>query len=179
MCIRDRMRILYVTNDVPWPLTSGYLRHFHFIRALARDHAVTLLSLEKPGHEPGDAAALAPHTERVVTVPATLGRGSGRQRSRARLAAIVAGGDPAARELGRIGAALHADAPFDAVLISGKRSFPVLRDLPALPLVTDLCDATSLRLRRQARHARWRRRLPLAVEHLEAVSYTHLTLPTN
>ncbi len=28
------MRILYVTADLPWPLTSGYLRHYHFIRAL-------------------------------------------------------------------------------------------------------------------------------------------------
>ncbi len=161
------MRILYVTNDVPWPLTSGYLRHFHFIRTLSQDHAVTLLALEKPGHDPDDPDALAPYTERVVTVPTALGRGAGRDRSRARLAAILAGGDPAARQLGGLGAALHAETPFDAVLISGKRSFPVLRELPPLPLVTDLCDATSLRLRREVRHARWGRRLPLALEHLE------------
>lgn len=42
------MRILYITNDLPWPLTSGYLCHFHFIRELSVRHRVTLLSLVRP-----------------------------------------------------------------------------------------------------------------------------------
>ena len=39
------MRILYITNGFPYPLTSGYLRHFFLIRGLSRHHEVSLLSL--------------------------------------------------------------------------------------------------------------------------------------
>ena len=66
------MRILYVTNDLPWPLTSGYLRHYHLIRHLAGRHAITLLSLVKRGHDPDDAVALAPFTEAVLHVQGKL-----------------------------------------------------------------------------------------------------------
>lgn len=52
------MRILYVTADLPWPLTSGYLRHYHFIRALSARHRMTLLSLVGPDHAGEDVAAL-------------------------------------------------------------------------------------------------------------------------
>jgi glycosyltransferase involved in cell wall biosynthesis len=53
------------------------------------------------------------------------------------------------------------------MLLSGKRTYPVADALAGLPLVADLCDATSSRLRRQARHAPMARRLPLALEYLE------------
>ncbi len=161
------MRILYVTNDLPWPLTSGYLRHYHLIRGLAERHQITLLSLVKHGHGPDDGAALEPFLERLVTRAASLGRPGRRTRLVARATALRHGGDPASVELGDIGAGLHAESPFDALLLSGKRTYPVLEALPSIPLVADLCDATSSRLRRQARHARIGRRLPLALEYLE------------
>lgn len=161
------MRILYVTNDLPWPLTSGYLRHYHLIRGLAERHQITLLSLVKDGHAPDDGTALEPFLERLVTRPASLGRRGKRARLVARAAALRRGGDPASVELGEIGARLHAEAPFDVLLLSGKRTYPVLEPLAGIPLVADLCDATSTRLRRQARHARIGRRLPLALEYLE------------
>ncbi|MEX1171237.1 MAG: glycosyltransferase [Chloroflexota bacterium] len=161
------MRILYVTNDLPWPLTSGYLRHFHFIRELSARHRVTLLSLVRRDHGPGDVAALEPFTERVVTVPATFGRRTLAGRLGARARGLASGGDRAALDLGRLGASLASEAPFDALLLSGKRTYPVLRELPSLPLVADLCDATSSRIRRQARHARLVRRPSLALEYVE------------
>src|SRR5918998_2575115 len=39
------MRIMYLTNGFPYPLTSGYLRHYFLIRELSQRHAVTLLSI--------------------------------------------------------------------------------------------------------------------------------------
>lgn len=161
------MRILYVTNDLPWPLTSGYLRHYHLIRELSTRHAITLLSLVKRGHDPDDASALAAYTEAVIHEPATFGRGGRRDRLVARARGLVAGGDVGAVELGRRGATAHAAAPFDALLLSGKRTYPVLRSLPDLPLVTDLCDATSSRIRRQLRVTRPARVPALLVEYLE------------
>lgn len=161
------MRILYVTNDLPWPLTSGYLRHYHFIRALSARHAVTLLSLVREGHGRGDVDALRSITERIAVVPATLGRPSVTGRARSRLRALRAGGDEAAIRLGEAGAELAAAGRFDVLLVSGKRTFPVLRRLPPLPLVADLCDATSSRIRLQIRHAPPARWPILALEYAE------------
>jgi hypothetical protein len=39
------LRILYVTSRFPWPLTTGFLRHFHLVRELSGRHSISLLSL--------------------------------------------------------------------------------------------------------------------------------------
>ena len=46
------MRILYVTNGFPYPLTSGYLRHFFLIKELSKRHSITLLSIGFGGTAP-------------------------------------------------------------------------------------------------------------------------------
>jgi len=161
------MRILYVTADLPWPLTSGYLRHYHFIRALSERHAVTLLSMVGPDHEPSDVAALEPYLESIVTEPSARGRRSFAVKVADRLRMLAAGGDLAASRLGLSGARLAETNPFDALLLSGKRTMPVLDALPAIPLVADLCDATSSRIRREMRHADPARQGALAVEYVE------------
>lgn len=161
------MRILYVTADIPWPLTSGYLRHYHFIRALSERHAVTLLALKGPDHGPEDEAALAPYVERIVTEPAARGRRPLHIKVADRLRVVAAGGDAAAARLGLAGARLAAERPFDVLLLSGKRTMPVLGPLPSMPIVADLCDATSTRIRRQMRHAPAHELPELALEYLE------------
>jgi glycosyltransferase involved in cell wall biosynthesis len=161
------MRILYVTADLPWPLTSGYLRHYHFIRALSARHSVSLLSLRSPEHGPEDVAALAPYTDTIVTEPAAQGRRSLPVKIRDRIRVMTAGGDIAAGRLGEVGARLAADRTFDVLLLSGKRTMPVLDALPDIPLVADLCDATSSRVRREMRYAPAARLPLLALEYIE------------
>ncbi|MGH2473628.1 MAG: glycosyltransferase, partial [Candidatus Limnocylindrales bacterium] len=161
------MRILYVTADLPWPLTSGYLRHYHFIRALSDHHEITLLSLRAPDHGPEDIAALEPYASAIVTEPSSRGRRSVIVKIRDRIRILAAGGDTAAARLGAEGAALAAARPFDVLLLSGKRTMPVLDALPSLPIVADLCDATSSRIRRELRHAPPRRLPGLLLEYLE------------
>jgi polysaccharide biosynthesis protein PslH len=161
------MRILYVTADLPWPLTSGYLRHYHFIRALSARHRVSLLSLRSLAHGPEDLAALAPFTETIVTEPAARGRRSLPVKIRDRLRVTAAGGDVAARRLGEAGAKLAAEHPYDVLLLSGKRTMPVLSALPEIPLVADLCDATSSRVRREMRYASPAKLPLLGLEYLE------------
>ena len=57
----DPLRILYLANGFPWPLTSGYLRHYFLIRELARrGHRISLLTIVPTGFEPADRAE-APH----------------------------------------------------------------------------------------------------------------------
>ena len=161
------MRLLYVTADLPWPLTSGYLRHYHFIRALSERHEITLLSLRGPDHEPGDIEALRPYVEAIVTEPSARGPRSLPVKVADRVRMLVAGGDVAAARLGAAGARIAAERPFDALLLSGKRTMPVLDRLPPMPLVADLCDATSSRIRRQMRHASVSNQPALALEYLE------------
>ena len=61
------MRILYLTNGFPYPLTSGYLRHFFLIRELSRRHRITLLSLTNGSFRQEHVRALAPYTDQVMT----------------------------------------------------------------------------------------------------------------
>ena len=46
-------RVLFVTSRLPFPPTEGHqLRAWHLLRAAARDHQVTLLSLRRPEEQP-------------------------------------------------------------------------------------------------------------------------------
>lgn len=144
------MRVLYVTNGFPYPLTSGYLRHYFLIRELAAaSHEVALFSLAGREVTAGDRAALEAFCDTVAVVPATGG-----SRTRRRLLALSgsAAVDGPAAALGRAAADRAREWRPDAVLFSGKRTYPALASLPGVPLVTDLCDATSARLRTEVRH---------------------------
>jgi glycosyltransferase involved in cell wall biosynthesis len=57
--------------------------------------------------------------------------------------------------------------PFDAVLFSGKDTFPALDAVTGVPIVIDVCDAASLRLRGQLDVASPRRRPALAARLAE------------
>jgi hypothetical protein len=138
------MRVLYVTSGFPYPLTSGYLRHFHLTDALSRaDHDVTLASLVGPSTTADDVATMASRVERVITAR----RPDSRARRSVGRAAELAGIRPAddvralVRRIRRL-----AGHTFDVVLLSGKRATPVLDAIGTTPVVVDLCDATSQRL---------------------------------
>ena len=161
------MRILYVTAELPWPLTSGYLRHYHFIRALSKHHRITLLSLIGPNHSAEDVAALDPYLEDLITERATRGPRSLRTKLADRARMLVAGGDEAAARLGVHASHLASERPFDVLLLSGRRTMPVLSALPPIPLVADLCDATSSRILGQMRDATLPALPSLLLEYLD------------
>lgn len=160
------MRVLYVTGAFPYPLTSGFLRHYHLIRELSAEHRVTLLALAGRGFVAEHAAALDPFTERTIAIPTGQGGRGGRSRWQRRVRAVGRRirGEPGTAELRATAARLHADEPFDAMVLAGKSAAPVLAAVPDLPVVVDLCDATTLRLRGQLAHADPLRRLVLAVD---------------
>jgi glycosyltransferase involved in cell wall biosynthesis len=144
------VRVVYVTNGFPWPLTSGYLRHYFLIRELAAaSHEVALFSLVGRDVSAEDRAALEACCSSVTVVRADTG-----SRLRRRLATVAPSVtiDGPATALGRAAAEHAGRWPADAVLFSGKRTFPALGPLAGRPLVTDLCDATSSRLRTGLRH---------------------------
>jgi len=134
------VNVLYITAEVPYPLTSGYLRHFHFLAGLSRKHTITHLSLTRRGASPEARAALAPFVERLEVVGSDGRRDVGRLRRSLELRRAGA-------ELQKRASAELATRSIDVVFLSGKDTFRVLRAATRVPLVIDICDAASLRLR--------------------------------
>ena len=69
------MRVLYITAEVPYPLTSGYLRHYHILRGLSARHDVTLLSLTRRPEVSPEAAAVLGEFLSELEVVAPTGEG--------------------------------------------------------------------------------------------------------
>lgn len=155
-------RVLYVTNGFPYPLTSGYLRHWYLLQALARDHELVLLSLVGADHRTAYEDAVRDFVAEVTTFPTRRREASARVRL-LDVARSPLGGEPAARRLRTEVRRLRAAGRFDVAVVSGKQTTPVLRELNGVPVVADLCDATTARLVADLRRARTTgRRLRLA-----------------
>jgi glycosyltransferase involved in cell wall biosynthesis len=156
------MRILYLTNSFPYPLTSGYLRHYFLIRELSQHHAITLLSIVGANFANENIAALAPFTERVLTFTSKSKSGSLRRKVIGRVKSLAGGAkaDEAVRQMRAAVQRMTREKPFDVVLFSGKRTYPAIQDMDTLPLVVDMCDATSVKVRGSVRYTR-SARLPL------------------
>lgn len=161
-----RPRLLYITNGFPYPLTSGYLRHYFLMGELtAAGHDIVLLSIVGADHRPEHVAALADRTERVETFRSQDRATGAVQRliRRGRRLLPSGLGDPAARRLAERASELIRREFFDAVVYSGKRSDAALASLDMLPVVVDMCDATTLRLKREMAVASPSRRAALEV----------------
>jgi glycosyltransferase involved in cell wall biosynthesis len=163
------MRILYITSELPYPLTSGFLRHYHFLRGLGRRHSVTLVTLTKRPELSQETAAALGFLDRLVVLglPHESGRrarlpGAGRRLERAlRTRRAVDEMKQTVQELVR-------REPPDVLVFSGKPTFRAIEDLDGVPIVMDCGDATSLRLRGEMRFAGVRRRGVLLVRSLLA-----------
>jgi polysaccharide biosynthesis protein PslH len=142
------MRILYITNGFPWPLTSGFLRHYHFVRRLAPRHEVTLLSIVGGDFRQEHIEGLEPYTSAIQTFRSTGRSRSPWRKATRRLAdwTFAGGAEAAGRNLATAVDALVRERPPDVVFLSGRRTDPVLDRIRGLPLVVDMCDATSSRL---------------------------------
>ena len=163
------MRILYVTNGFPYPLTSGYLRHYFLIRELSEHHEISLFSIVGGDFDNADSDALTPYTKRIHTFPSSSRSDSRARKVRDRLSVLCTGGraDGAVQRLGREAADLARREQFDAVIFSGKRTFPALAFLPELPIVVDVCDTASARARGEMRFASPFRIPALALQYAE------------
>jgi len=144
------MRILYLTNGFPYPLTSGRLRQFHFIRELSQRHSVTLVSVVGESCSEGDVAAMEPWTERVVTVVSPAKDGDLREKTANRLSLLFTGSSPVLRVLHSRLKSLLREQQFDAVILS-VATLPALEGLTLPPLIADVCDSATLHLRGRLR----------------------------
>lgn len=148
------MRILYLTNGFPYPLTSGYLRHYYLIRELSKRHSVTLFSLTRKTPAEEHLAAMAPLVERVETFAfeEDFRPRLGRRLSRFR---FLPGVNAALGSMCRAVEQAVQSHSFNTVLMSGKETLPLLDHVGDLPVVADVCDAASVRVRGRMKHSRW------------------------
>jgi glycosyltransferase involved in cell wall biosynthesis len=149
---RKTMRILFLTSNLPYPLMAGHLRYFHFMRELSERHDITLLSLTGKSFEPEHVRAFAGIAERVSTFPrcdekAPLGRFL---KEDVRLFYNI---EPAMRRLRAAAEELARARRVDVAVLCGKRVLAAARPL-RIPLVADVCDAESVRVRARMRCAR-------------------------
>lgn len=167
------MRILYVTFMLQHPRLRGPNRHYHFLRELARDHAITLLTLTDQPVPPDVMAEIEGYTDRLATWPVIGSRWAvesadpadrdpaGPARWPARIARFRA----ATRAMRRAFDAELADAgAYDVVLVHGKNLLDVVAGRGRVPMVLDFCDAGSLRIGMRMAYVGWRRRALLALQ---------------
>jgi glycosyltransferase involved in cell wall biosynthesis len=147
------VRVLYVSSRFPYPLTSGLLRHYHFIRELSSRHEVTFVSLVEDGFEPEHADAMRPLCERLELIaPPPVGRLARLLPVDARLLLDCDAGLSAVRE--RVRQVLR-ETSFDAAYLAGKRVVRTAPELGGIPTVLDLCDVESMRIGGRLRQAPW------------------------
>jgi glycosyltransferase involved in cell wall biosynthesis len=143
------MKILYIASGFPYPLTSGYLRHYHFIKGLSKHHQITLVSNVSASFKEEDINGISPFTERVIPIPHIFENHPGLiNRIKNRLL-IQLGANPAIRAMHRAIKKLLAEQSFDLMVLSGAHTLNALTGLQTPPIVADMCDAKSDRIRRQ------------------------------
>jgi len=159
------MRLLYITNGFPYPLTSGYLRHYHFIRGLARQHSIDLVALSRTRVQESHRAVMQRFVRRVEVFEPPRALRSFSDKIRSKVHAWRGGLGPLSEMCHKVEQLVRAES-FDAVVLSGKQTPPVISRLAGLPLIIDMCDAASLRIRGAMRHARAIAAVPLLGKYL-------------
>lgn len=136
------IRLAYVTAAFPYPLRSGYLRHHHLLQHLVERFDVHLFAMSAGPVNDEDRAAVASFVPDI----STFHRVEHRQ---ARLRRLIDPGHATAAALAlaaAVGRAVDEDR-FDAVVLSGKDTVSVVDAVRGrVPLIIDLCDATSARM---------------------------------
>ncbi len=152
------MRVLYVTDGLPYPLTSGRLRHYFLIRELSQRHVIGLVSLVARDVEPDDVRELQKFADvRLIGERRTIAH---------RIRRALGFADPALRRLaGEIQeSALRGEV--DVVLLAARPAFGLFRLLAGrVPIVVDLCDSETLHLRRRMAFVPARERPMLALRY--------------
>lgn len=153
------MKILYITPFIQHPLMKTSFRHYYFIRELAKRHDITLLTPTKSPVPTAVLAELRSQATKVVIVDAVR---PARKRRHRFLRPLLEAGRKAQqmvrqrkliRHMRKVFLGLVRSERFDVVVFHGHTIFGVIDGWKGVPLVLDVCDATSTRIRGRMRHA--------------------------
>ncbi len=142
------MRILFITGGFPYPLTSGYLRHYHFIKRLSRSHQIVLVSNVNATFKQEHVSGISPFTERVITIQHNS---QGKRKIISRIInrlRTLAGKGTEIRQMGKEIKTLLKDEYFDLIILNGEYTFGAIRGIDVPPVIMDMCDAKSDRVRK-------------------------------
>jgi glycosyltransferase involved in cell wall biosynthesis len=140
------MRVLFVSQLLPYPLDSGSkVRNYYLLRHLSQRHQVTLVSFVRTTQEADLADKLRPLCEVVHTVPLRRSRPRDvsfliRSFLRSRPFLVERDWSPA---LARLVQRLHQEHPFDIVQVSPLTMAPYALALPGVRRVVDCHDVIS------------------------------------
>jgi glycosyltransferase involved in cell wall biosynthesis len=147
------MRILFITDGFPFPLTSGYLRHYHLIRVLSEKHDITLFSAVDASFKPAHAEAMASYTSRVMTFMSKATKSKSLYRRAVKWVRTLMGSNHTLIQMRDAFKKLMDEEKFDVVILSGEYTYHVIRGIDTPPVISDLCDAYSLRTKGRMKHA--------------------------
>ena len=150
------MRILYITPFLQHPSLHGPTRHFHFLRELSQRHAITLLTPLRSQITSEAMTEISTYTERVLTFDAIRTNPAvnhGRLRRMRQWIDNSQRRRRAIREMKQAFQQLLQQETFDLILFHGKTVFRVIDECHHPPVVADMCDATSMRIRGTMRYA--------------------------
>lgn len=147
------MRILFITDGFPYPLTSGYLRHYHLIRVLSEKHEIVLFSAVDASFKQEYADAMAPYTSRVITFMSKATKSKSLYRRAVKWVRTLMGSNQTLLQMREAFKKLMTEEKFDVVILSGEYTYHVIRGIDTPPIISDLCDAYSLRTKGRMKHA--------------------------
>jgi polysaccharide biosynthesis protein PslH len=146
------MHILYLTTGFPFPLISGRLRQFHFIKQLSRHHDVTLVALVGKDFGEEEAKAVGAIVKRLIPVTGAVMHGGLVTKLFRHASMVLTGTTPDYAAMRRVVIRLMKEHPADAVFFSVS-TMPALEGLVLPPLVADVCDAEQINIRNRMKHA--------------------------
>lgn len=147
------MRILFITDGFPYPLTSGYLRHYHMIRVLSEKHDIVLFSAVDASYRQEYADAMAPYTSRVMTFMSKATKSKSLYRRAVKWVRTLMGSNQTLLQMREAFKKLMTEEKFDVVILSGEYTYHVIHGVDTPPIISDLCDAYSLRTKGRMKHA--------------------------
>jgi len=156
------MNILYLTSELPYPLRTGFMRHYYFLRSLGPRHEVTYVSLtrRKEGADEETLRVLSALAKRVVVFPVSDAGRISTALERIGSLPVIGGtlvrGTYNRHALGvlrRYLAELQQHERFDLALIGGKMLHPIADALQGTPIMMDCCDAVHVRVGQELRYA--------------------------
>jgi polysaccharide biosynthesis protein PslH len=181
------MNVLYLTNSVQHPAMHSTFRHYYFLKDLAREHEVTLLTLSKAPVPHSVMAELRRDAAHVHVIDATRPARSWRHPKLRLPAEVVRKASYRLRERAALRCMnetfwrLTRESTFDVVVSHGHSVAAIADQRHGIPLVLDICDATSELLRGRIKHApvptrpvhwlRYRQTLALEQRMIRATPY--------
>lgn len=163
-----------MTPELPYPLATGYVRYYQYLRMLSQHHEIDLVSLTRRTSISAETQKeLARFTNKIIVYGLPQPGEAKVIEFASRIPHLGPNCERALRE--RMAAYEMRDGVremlrhgnYDLVFFSGKSTYPVLDAVTDVPIIVDCCDADYVRLLGERQYSRGARRLWLTLRYLE------------